>query len=205
MEWRRRLWHMSPGLLPFCLWAVPHQDPLSPTLQVIMAVLAVTIAGMIYLRYRHIERDEDRGRAPAVLGYVLSVFGMLIAFPAHVQLGLATLAVLAFGDGSATLGGLLIGGPKLSWNSGKTWSGLLCFLIVGGLATSVVYWGETWFNVESSEYRKVPFGRALMCGGTAAVVSAIVESVPSRINDNIRVGIAASACLIAMHAVTGGF
>lgn len=203
-EWRRRLWHASPGVLPFLLWAVPHRDPISPTLQVIMILLVCGLGGHVFWRYRQIERQHDRERVSAVFGYALSVLVTLLAFPQHAELGLTVLAILAFGDGSATWGGLTFGGPKLPWNPKKSWSGFLCFLAVGIPLASVIYWGETYFNPESLEYQSVPFTTAICCGGVAVTLAAIAESLPSRINDNIRVGVAAAVGLITMHALLCG-
>jgi dolichol kinase len=203
-EWRRRAWHASPGVLPFLLWAVPHRDPISPTLQVIMILLVAGLAGHVFWRYHRIERQHDRERVAAVLGYALSVLVMLLMFPQHAELGLTVLAVLAFGDGSATWGGLTFGGPKLPWNRRKSWSGLFCFLLVGIPLAAVIYWGETYFNPESLEYQSVPFTTALLCASAAAGLGAIAESLPIRINDNIRVGVAAALGVTMMHGLVLG-
>ncbi len=203
-EWRRRLWHSAPGLLPVLLWFVPHRDPISPTLQGIMILLVAALGGHVYWRYRRIEREADRGRVSAVAGYALSVLLTLLAFPQHAELGLTVLAVLAFGDGSATLGGLWLGGPKLPWNSKKTWAGFAAFLVIGIPLASLIYWGETQFNPESLEYGMVPFSQALICAGTAVLLGAIAESLPVSLNDNIRVGIAAAVGVTTMHGLIAG-
>ncbi len=204
IEWRRRLWHTGPGVLPFVLWAIPHQDPLSPTLKFVLLVFVLGFAAHVFLRYRLIERRQDGQRASAVLGYAGSVLLTLLLFPEHVELGLTVLAVLAFGDGAATVGGLMFGGPKLPWNPRKTWSGFGSFLTVGIPLASVIYWGETHFNPESLEYQRIPFTTALGCAGAAVILAAIAESLPSRINDNIRVGAAAALGVITVHALLLG-
>jgi len=203
-EWRRRLWHAAPGLLPFLLWAVPHRDPISPTLRWIMVAVVCGLAGHVFWRYRHIEREGDRERVGAVLGYALSVLGVLLVFPEHAELGLTVLAVLAFGDGSATWGGLTFGGPKLPWNPKKTWAGFVSFLIIGTALASLIYWGETQFNPESQEYQSVSYLTALCCAATAVGLAAIAESLPLKINDNIRVGIAAAVGVTTMHGLLLG-
>jgi dolichol kinase len=203
-ECRRRIWHASPGMLPFLLWAVPHRDPISPTLQGIMILLVSGLAGHVFWRYQQIEREHDRERVTAVLGYAMSVLVTLLVFPQHAELGLTVLAVLAFGDGSATLGGLMLGGPKLPWNSRKTWSGLASFLLVGIPLASLIYWGETYFNPESLEYQRIPFSTAIWCAGVAVGFAAIAETLPTRINDNIRVGLAAALGVTTMHAMLLG-
>lgn len=204
-EWRRRFWHMSPGVLPFLLWLFPHRDPLSPTLWLIMVGIGIALALNVFLRYRAIQRDGDQERSAAVLGYACSVIALLIAFPAHIQLGLALLAILAFGDGSATLIGKLVGGPRLPWNAGKTWSGLTAFLCVGTLLAATVYWGETWFNTESPEFRQLQWPTAVFVTLPAVLAAGVAESVHSRWNDNIRVGVVAGVLLCVMHGILVGF
>ncbi|MBW3542678.1 MAG: hypothetical protein KY476_20635 [Planctomycetes bacterium] len=204
-EFRRRLWHMLPGLLPFLLWAFPHRDPISPTLRWILVGVVVALALHVWLRYRLIARPGDREQSGAVLGYAGSVLVMLLAFPAHAELGLTVLAVLAFGDGSATLGGLLCGGARLPWNPRKSWAGLVSFLAVGMPAASVIYWGETYFNPEALAAGGVPFWAALICGGSATLAGAIAETLPVRLNDNVRVGAAAALAVVAAHSLTVGW
>lgn len=203
-ELRRRVWHMSPGLLPFVLWAFPHRDPISPFLWGIMVATVVGLSLNILLRYRLIAREGDRQRLAATAGYAVSVLVTLLLFPSHAELGLTVLAVLAFGDGSATFGGLLFGGPRLPWNAEKSWSGFVCFLVVGGVAAGVVYWGERYFNPETAS-PPIPFGTALVCGAAAALAGAAAESIPSRINDNIRVGVASAVVITAMHGFLVGW
>lgn len=202
-EIRRRLWHILPGFLPFLLWWFPHADPLSPTLRGIMGAIGVVLAAAVFVYYRRIARPLDEDRLAAVLGYAGSVMGTLILFPAHAELGLTVLAVLAFGDGWATLAGRLVGGPRLPWNRGKTFAGLIAFVTVGAPLGALVYWGEPYFNPESSG-PTVSFSTGLLCAGFATLAAALEESVPSRINDNIRVGITAAASVTAMHAVLVG-
>ncbi|WP_166819972.1 diacylglycerol/polyprenol kinase family protein [Thalassoroseus pseudoceratinae] len=204
-EWRRRLWHMSPGLLPPLLWLIPHRDPLSWIAKSIIAVIGIALSLHIFLRYQHIQRSGDTARATAVLGYVLSVFGAFLIFPQAAQIGMAVLGILAFGDGCATLGGQLFRGPRLPWNGDKSWSGFFSFIVMGTLVAALWYWGETWFNVEAAEYRQVSFLTALAVTGSAALVAAIAESLPSRLNDNIRVGFCAVLTMAAAQTVFVGW
>ncbi len=121
-ELRRRFWHMSPGLLPILLWLIPHADPMSPTLRLIIVLVAIGCGLAIFVKYRRIQRPEDYGRLTSVMGYAGSVLATVMLFPSALEIGLAVLAILAFGDGAATLGGRLLRGPRLPWNSDKTWS-----------------------------------------------------------------------------------
>lgn len=204
-EWRRRLWHMSPGFLPPMLWLIPHRDPLSWLATSIILLVAAGLSLHIFIRYHHIQRSGDNARGAAVLGYVLSVFAAFVMFPQAPQIGMAVLGILAFGDGSATLGGKLLGGWRLPWNAEKSWSGLICFVLLGSFFGALWYWGETWFNVEANEYREIDFATAYAVVGSAAILAAIAESIPSRLNDNIRVGVCAVASMAAAQTVFVGW
>lgn len=204
-ELRRRLWHMAPGLLPFVLWFFPHSDPMSPRLRTIVILIAVVLATSIYRRFRMIARHEelDDGTV-AVFGYAGSVLAAVLLFPAHIELGLTVLGIVAFGDGSATLGGLLLDGPRLPWNREKTWAGLLTFLLIGTPMAALIFWGEPYHNPEALG-TPVAFSTALICAGAAVLASAISESLPSRVNDNLRVGVTAAVALAVLQSVMVGW
>lgn len=199
-ELRRRVWHVAPGFLPVLLWLVPHRDPLAMPGRIAVPAMAAAAALHVYLGYRRIARPGDRERVAAVAGYAGSVAACLLLFPGDIEIGLTVLAVLAFGDGCATAGGLLLGGPRLPWNRAKTWSGLACFLLAGIPAAALLHWAESAFNAASVP-ASIPFGVSLVCGAGAALAGAAAESVPSRINDNVRVGLAAAVAAALLHVL----
>lgn len=197
-EIKRRFWHMSPGLLAFGLHVVPHADPISRTLQVIIVCCCVAIALWILWGFGQIKRHGEGAGLAAVSGYSLSVLVTSFLFPRHLELGLAVLSILAFGDGSATLVGLTLRGPRLQWNRGKTWTGLLGFTVFGSVMTAWIYWGET-HNPEAADL-PVSYGMAMLLTSPAVFAAAVAESIRSRINDNIRVGIVAAMMLVLLHS-----
>ena len=190
-ELRRRLLHMLPGLLPVLLWLYPHEYPnWEPQIRIWVAGLAMLLAFFGLKHFQAVARNGESAGLGSVLGYAFAVLGSLAIAPQHPEYSLIVLTILAFGDGSATLGGMLIGGPRLFWNRDKTWAGLLCFTACGTLVASVVYWGEV---------RPTPaWGEALFVGGIIAVSAAVAESLPLRMNDNFRVGI---VTMVACFAV----
>lgn len=192
-ESRRRLWHMAPGLLPIPLQFVSHRDPLSPTLWWIIMAIIASLTAHIFLRFRRIRRNASDIGTSAITGYAVAVLLTIVLLPDRLEVGLAALAILAFGDGSASLFGLILRGPVLPWNRGKSWAGFLAFLLVGGLLTAWIYWGETQ-NPEALD-PPLEFTRALLLTFPAVAICALMESIPSRINDNIRVGITAAISL----------
>ena len=188
---------MFPGLLPFALQLFPHADPISPILRFIIVGCCAAISMRILIGFRLIQRQGESTGLGAVTGYVFSVLATVLAFPQHLELGLAVLAILAFGDGTATLAGLTFRGPRLAWNHGKSWSGLVGFIVIGSLMTSWIYWGEA-NNSEAAE-PPVSLGFALLLTAPAVVAAAVAESIRSRINDNIRVGIVAAVAIVLLH------
>lgn len=196
-EWRRRLLHILPGFLPVILWFKYHRDPLSADCRAWLALIIAGIGIATAIRYRSIARRGERSNPACILGYTLPVFLLLMLVPAHAELGLTVLAVLAVGDGFATLGGILLSGPSLPWNREKTWAGFLCFLVFSGPWSAMVYWAES--------RPAVPFDLALQCGFITTICAAVAESIRSRLDDNVRVGIAASISILLCHAAFVGF
>jgi dolichol kinase len=183
-EFRRRLMHISPGFLPFLLWGIPHQDPWGPILvNAVLGLSAALIVSALW-RFHAVARPGERDFRPAVLGYALPVLAALSLLRGWEEVGVMTLAVLAFGDGSATLMGLMCGGSPLPWNARKSWIGSLSFVLVGGVMATLVYWGEARPGVGWS--------LAALIGFTTALTAAVIESLPVRLNDNLRVGTTAA-------------
>ena len=189
-EFRRRIFHMSPSLMPMALPFVPHHDVWGAPLLCILFLSTVTILVLAVVLGPFLVRNGEINWMGAVLGYMGPVVGSLLLFPGRAEWGLMTLQILALGDGSATLGGLMIGGRRLPWNRKKTFSGLFCFAVVGSLAASYSFWGESRPGV--------PFATAFLICSVAAACAAIVESLPIRSNDNLRVGTTALIVGIVM-------
>lgn len=193
IEFRRRLFHMSPAFIPIGLPFIPHRDVWGPAMLMPMIIMGF-VALLLAVNYGHLmRRTGEESWMAAVLGYIVSVFIPLLLLPGQAEIGLMTLQILALGDGSATMGGMLIQGPRLPWNRRKTFSGLASFVVVGTLFATYHYWGES--------RPAVPVMTAFLICSFASVCAAIVESLPIQSNDNLRVGTTAMLSGLVMSAL----
>ncbi|MEI8383373.1 MAG: hypothetical protein WCJ09_24870 [Planctomycetota bacterium] len=196
-ECRRRLLHMLPGLMPAWLLVIPHQDPWGPLLIGIVVAMSIAIVAFAIRRESDFARPNESQWHHSVMGYTIPVVALLLLLPGRSEIGLMTLGILAFGDGSAALGGKMIGGYRLPWNRRKTWAGLFCFVTMGTLVASFNYW------IDAKPV--VSYGVALSIASVAAMAGAFVESLPIRSHDNFRVGVTSALTGLLMHTYILGW
>ena len=132
----------------------------------------------------------DRG----ILLYPVAVFCLIVAFPGDPGIAAGVWAILAFGDGLATVAGRTLGGPRLPWNRSKTWSGTLTFALAGGAAGSIV----AQFVEASTPY----FLSWTALAFATAVACAIGESLEIHVDDNIVVPLVGAFVMFAMSRIT---
>jgi dolichol kinase len=149
----------------------------------VLGVFATVIIAAL-TRFQLFARPGERDGRGSVLGYSIPILAALCLGHGREEIGLLTLIVLAFGDGSATLTGLTFGGKPLPWNTRKSWTGTLSFIVFATVIGSIIYWGEA--------LPAVPFTIALTIAFSTATLCALIESLPSKMNDNLRVGSAAA-------------
>src|SRR5262249_55950918 len=82
-EWRRRMMHMTPGLLPSLFIAFPHAEPL--TWYVKGPILLVTLGLAIFslLKARLFARCGETGWVCSVVSYAVITLTLLMAFPSQ--------------------------------------------------------------------------------------------------------------------------
>ncbi len=145
---------------------------------------------------------SDRG----LVLYPLSVLVLLVFLPGRPALVACAWALLAFGDGCASLAGRRLGGARLPWNLDKSAAGSLAFVLFGG--------GAVAFLLRLTAGGTLPFRDAALLGAgqpagwwaavglAAALVAAAVESLPGGLDDNLAVPWAGAAALLGLLEMT---
>jgi phytol kinase len=196
-EWRRRLLHMSPGLLVGLLLLIPHADPLGLPARLILPVVIGATSWFALRSEALYRRRDERGWLSSVISYGVITSALLLIFPGQPEIGMAVTMIIAFGDGSATLVGLVVRGRRLPWNAEKSWAGSLSFILCAIPLATLVYWAEARPGVTLT--------LACACVAPAALVAALAESLPVRINDNICVGVAAGLTIVLTQTLIVGW
>lgn len=122
--------------------------------------------------YRRVERRYSAG----AISYFFVLLVLVLVFPLPVVA--ACWAILALGDGMATLIGQKFRVKELPWNKKKSYAGTGAFLIFGTLGSVALL---KWMLPELSG--NIIFFLSLK----TVIVAAIVESLPWKINDNVSV------------------
>jgi uncharacterized protein (TIGR00297 family) len=124
--------------------------------------------------------------------YPLSVLALVLLYRHDLYIVGATWAVMALGDGTAGVAGSALRGPALPWNREKTWSGFLGFIFA---ATAGAYVLTRWVAAA------VDADVALRICAATALVGAIVESLPIRLDDNATVPLVSGAFMFCLYFV----
>ena len=197
-EFRRRLWHFAPGVLSLVGSSLlPFAQPVPPLVVPVMALLAVGVAVAAVYWNHSIRRPGESYCLQSILGYSVSVIPLFAFFPSQPELALTVAGILAFGDGCATLVGLLAGRKKLPWNGRKTWAGTFAFVLAAMPLAVFIYW--------CGSVPHPSLGLAALCVAPAVLAAAAVETLPTRCNDNAFVGMSAAAMVILMHGLVIGW
>ena len=145
-ELPRKLVHVGMGAFALLLrWLTPWQAML-------MAVAALVLNSFFLhaITRGALLRPEERVSrfSQGVVLYPAVLLLTFIVFRSRLELAAGVWALLAVGDGMATLSGLGFRGPRLPWNHKKTWSGLGAFVLFGTAASAwVIRWVQragTW-------------------------------------------------------------
>ena len=172
--------HMAAGLLAFSLGLGP--------LFAILLTAALSVFNfwiLPHLGRRHLWRQPDGGLDVGIVAYPIVLCLLSLCFHHRLEVVAATWAILAFGDGMATVLGSSLGrrtppwGP-LPWNSDKTWVGSAAHVLFGAAgAATLLLWMDDGPPLKASLLFVV--GAAVLAAG----LSAAIESLPLGLDDNL--------------------
>jgi uncharacterized protein (TIGR00297 family) len=134
--------------------------------------------------------EHGRGHALGILIYPLSVLGVILLFRHHLWMAAAIWGILAWGDGMASVVGQVAGGPRLPWNAQKGWMGSAAFVAFGALGAAA-FAGWTLGLPPASWLSPRVFGLTTLL----ALCCALVESLPTTLDDNLTVPLTAALVL----------
>jgi len=184
-ETARKWLHLAPGLLAFAVGSLGFVG----SVLLVLALLAFNLWIFPRLGARRLYRPHEvaRDEAPGMIFYPVALLIVALAAPDRPEILAGAWGLLAFGDAAATLAGRRWGRRQLPWNPEKSWSGLVaCLLASWAVVTLLVLW-------------TVPgrYGAAQVVGAAAvaAVVAAIVETLPWAMDDNLSVTLLGGAAL----------
>ncbi|MGH9348075.1 MAG: DUF92 domain-containing protein [Vicinamibacterales bacterium] len=187
-ETRRQVVHIAMVGWAFLLRALewPQAAALAAAALAFNAFLLPRAGGRVILR----PEDAAHGVAPGILFYPFSVLLLILLFRSRLDIVATSWAILAVGDGAATIAGRRAGIRRLPWNRDKTWAGTAAFAVLGGAAAVLLcWWTQPGLSTPAPAW--FVFGAPWL----AAIAAALVETIPVRLDDNLSVPFAAAATL----------
>lgn len=183
METHRQLVHIGVGAFALLLrWLTWPQAAL-------LAVLAIAFNVLVLPRLAPgVLRAADRGRTwtTGTVLYPMAVLALVLVFRHRLDLAATAWAILAAGDGMATLIGAHLRTAPLPWNREKSIGGLLAFIVAGGAAAVTMQW---WCGPTPANHWMLT---SALC---AAVAAGFAETTPIKMDDNVTVPVIAAAVL----------
>lgn len=183
MEYRRQLLHIAVGCLALSL------RYLGPSWALLFCVFGILFNVFSFPRlFPQLYRREETGLSGIAL-YPVAIFCLVALFGRHLWIVAGAWAILAFGDGFATLVGKAIGRMKLPYNPKKSYAGLIAFVVFGALGA----WGMmSWTLADEALGAQLPLWAFAL---TAALVAGLLESTDLKFNDNLTVPLVAGITL----------
>lgn len=206
-ELARKVVHMGVGLIAF---AVVFLGPFYSALCAVAAILAnLFLLPRVGGKYLWRSHEEERGSSLGIVLYPTAVLLLILVFWNHLEVAAAIWAILAFGDGMASLVGMTFGGPRLPWNRRKSWAGTAAYFVFGTLgAATLLAWtlyhqGELALTLDAlpGSAFGAEVGFLLAAAAVTALVGAVVESQPIELDDNLSVPLLAG---LVLHGLLPG-
>jgi uncharacterized protein (TIGR00297 family) len=195
-EIRRQITHILVGGFALLLrWLTVSQAAAVAIAAIVFNLLVLPRVSRNVFREGDLERVAESG----IVIYPVAVLGLILLFPLRPDIAAASWAILAAGDGLATLVGAHVRSPKLPWNRDKSVAGLLAGAI-GAAAAGVFLMHWTSLGMTAPP----PLWFLYAAPIAAAVAAAFVETVPIRLNDNISVPFTAAFVMWSLSYVELG-
>lgn len=178
-ETLRKFLHIAFGFGALALHWLPWR--------IVAAIGALAIAMNWLLLHRLVGRGvarHERGYDLGIVLYPMAVTILVVAFNWHLEIAAVAWVLLAFGDGAAGLIGRRAPVAPLPWNRDKSLGGLAAFIVVGGIAAFAI-----------ARVFGAPHDVAI---AVAVIAAAVVETLPTGMDDNVTVPFVAAGVLAAM-------
>lgn len=192
-EVARKLVHIGVGGIAFL---IRFLGPLWSAVAAIGAVLFnLLVLPRIGGRRLWREAESARGSALGIVLYPVAVLLLVLVFHRRLEVAAAVWGILAFGDGMASLVGMAIGRRRLPWNARKSWAGTTAYALFGTAgAAALLLWTAPG---------RYELGFALAVCTAAALLGALVESLPQGLDDNLSVPLLAGLLLFCLLLTEG--
>jgi uncharacterized protein (TIGR00297 family) len=136
---------------------------------------------------RIFRQSENRPFWSGPFYYSLSILVLILIFSRYLHIVAAAWAVMALGDGTASLGGKRSQRYPIPWNPRKSILGSLRFIVFGTLgAVSLLLW-----TLRPSPEVQFSLAEVITICISVTICCAVVESLPWKLDDNLSVPLAA--------------
>ena len=190
-DWRQ-LEHLVPVGFAFLL---PYINLATTLLICALAVVHAVYFSPRWIRITTRDREQRVGVSVGKVLYAVCVLALILVFHDRIYIAAGIWAILAVGDSLSNVVGRRFGKRKLPYNPSKSYIGSLTFWITGTLAAWILIWWNLPQNTEFSP------GRILAFSIVAALLCAIVESLPPVIDDNLAIAWVGGASFAALFAI----
>jgi len=153
-EMKRKVIHIGNGFWAFSLAFLSRPIALIVIIVALFLVLVIfrpTVWNRVFEAMAR-PRDYELGVLIGPSLYIVVVFLVVLLF--DFRIAAAAFAMLAFGDGLATVIGTKLG--KLKTRSGKTWEGFAAFVVFGSIFTSLAFLVVDIFNDGKAGWALIP-------------------------------------------------
>lgn len=193
-ETKRKIEHIVPVIFALLL---RYFNTWQALLFAFVGIMYGLFLSKIFVKGAFREHEQERGFSFGKLIYGIMVFVLILLFNKKMYIVAGAWAIMSLGDGCSNIFGKAYGKKKLPWNPEKSWIGSLSFVFFGGLGATLLMW---WVNLNPLQI-PLSWYHLLITAFLASFVTAGVESLPLKIDDNITVPLAAGLFLYATTLV----